>query len=67
MDLTVNGEPRAVRRGSTLHDLLHELRLDSRHVVVEHNREIVRDRAVLPRRTLAEGDVVELVQFVGGG
>jgi thiamine biosynthesis protein ThiS len=65
--LTVNGEPRAVRRGSTLDDLLRELRLDPRHVVVEHNSEIVRDRATLSLRSLDAGDVVELVQFVGGG
>jgi thiazole synthase len=67
VDLTVNGEPRAVRRGSTLDDLLRELQLDARHVVVEHNHAIVRDHAALGRRHLAEGDVVELVHFVGGG
>ncbi len=48
-------------------DLLRELRIDPRTVVVEHNREIVRDRAGLSLRSLEAGDVVEVVQFVGGG
>jgi thiamine biosynthesis protein ThiS len=65
--LTVNGEPHAVPGGSTVGDLLRDLQLDPRQVVVEHNREIVRDRAAVVARTLSAGDVLELVQFVGGG
>ena len=36
-------------------------------VVVEHNREIVRDRTRLDSMVLATGDSVEIVHFVGGG
>jgi thiamine biosynthesis protein ThiS len=46
--------------------LLHHLSLDPRTVVVELNRNIVR-RAQLEDTSLAEGDAVELVHFVGGG
>ncbi len=74
LSLTVNGEPRTVARGCTVADLLRELRLDPRQVVVEHNREIVRvrDRLAeldesLSRRVLSAGDIVEIVHFVGGG
>jgi thiamine-phosphate pyrophosphorylase len=64
--VVVNGEARRTDRGTTLAGLLAELRLDPRAVVVEHNRRIVR-RDALAGVTLAEGDQVELVHFVGGG
>ena len=64
--LTVNGEPRRVPAPATVADLLHGLGLDPRTVVVELNRNIVRRQHVADTR-LADGDVVELVHFVGGG
>jgi thiamine biosynthesis protein ThiS len=36
-------------------------------VVVEHNGEIVRDRAVFATRPVSSGDRIEIVHFVGGG
>jgi thiamine biosynthesis protein ThiS len=51
---------------ATLADLLQHLSLDPRAVVVEHNREIVR-RPALEETPLRDGDLVELVHFVGGG
>src|SRR5207244_12909774 len=66
VDVTVNGEPRAVARGATLLELLESLALDPRAVVVEHNRTIVR-RPRLAAITVAPGDAIELVHFVGGG
>ncbi|MDP3910448.1 MAG: sulfur carrier protein ThiS [Gemmatimonadales bacterium] len=70
IEVVVNGEPRAVRAGggggATLLALLRELDLDPRTVVVEHNRRIVR-RPALGEVTIAAGDAIELVHFVGGG
>jgi thiamine biosynthesis protein ThiS len=63
----VNGESRALLPGSTVGDLLRALSLDPRMVVVEHNREILRDRAALDRVPLTDGDRIEIVHFVGGG
>jgi thiamine biosynthesis protein ThiS len=63
----VNGEERTVAAGSTLGDLLRELAVSADAVVVEHNREIVRDRSRLDSMVLATGDSVEIVHFVGGG
>ena len=63
----VNGEERTVAAGSTLGDLLRELSVSADAVVVEHNREIVRDRSLLDSMVLATGDSVEIVHFVGGG
>jgi sulfur carrier protein len=64
--IIVNGETRRVPSPATLLDLLGHLGLDPRTVVVEHNREIVR-RPRLGEVSLAAGDAVELVHFVGGG
>lgn len=66
LQLTVNGDPRTVPGPATLTDLLSHLGLDPRMVVVELNREIVR-RQFLADRSLKDGDMVELVHFVGGG
>lgn len=63
----VNGEERTVAAGSTLGDLLRQLSVHANAVVVEHNREIVRDRSLLDSVVLATGDSVEIVHFVGGG
>ena len=66
LEILVNGEPRRVPGPATAADLLRHLGLDARTVVVELNRQIVR-RPRLGDTTLANGDAVELVHFVGGG
>jgi thiamine biosynthesis protein ThiS len=66
IDILVNGESRAVSQGASLLELLEELHLDPRSVVVEHNRNIVR-RPDLAGVQVVAGDAVELVHFVGGG
>jgi thiamine biosynthesis protein ThiS len=66
LSITVNGKTRRIPGPATLDDLLRELGLDARTVVVEHNRHIVR-RPRLGETALAAGDAVELVHFVGGG
>ena len=65
--LTVNGTPRELQRNSTVAGLLGTLRIDPRLVVIEHNRTILRDKASYDSLSLNEGDVVEIVHFVGGG
>ena len=66
MEVTVNGERRAVAAGSTVADLLANLNRHPRTVAVEHNG------AILPRQRYAEtaleaGDTLEIVHFVQGG
>lgn len=65
--LMVNGAPRELERNSTVAGLLGSLRIDPRLVVVEHNRTILRDRDTYASLGLSDGDVVEIVHFVGGG
>ena len=66
LEIMVNGEPQRVPGPATAADLLRQLGLDPRTVVVELNRKIVR-RPELNDTALADGDAVELVHFVGGG
>jgi len=63
--IQVNGESRAVS-AVTILALVEELGLDVRKVAVERNLEIV-PRSLHGATALAEGDRIELVQFVGGG
>ena len=65
MDIHVNGEPRSVADGSTLGDLIDDLRLTGR-IAVELNGEIV-PRSEYPARVLRDRDSVEVVRAIGGG
>jgi sulfur carrier protein len=63
--IQVNGETREVS-AATILALVEELGLDPRKVAVERNLAIV-PRSLHGETALAEGDRIELVQFVGGG
>jgi thiamine biosynthesis protein ThiS len=64
--VTVNGEEREVRRGLTVSSFLESLGLHPGLVVVERNQEIL-DRGRYAAVEIGDGDVLELVHFVGGG
>ncbi|GGY91039.1 thiamine biosynthesis protein ThiS [Novosphingobium colocasiae] len=64
--LTVNGESRRIAAGASIADLVVSLELDPKKVAVEHNGEIA-PRSTLAAVMLADGDVLEIVHFVGGG
>ena len=65
ISVTVNGEPRRTA-ARTLADLVRELELKPEKVAVERNGEIA-PRSTLHKSLLADGDVLEIVHFVGGG
>jgi sulfur carrier protein len=65
-EIVVNGAPRELTPGTTLEDLLRQLRLEPRWVVAELNGEpLGRDRYAAVR--LSAGDRIELVRPVAGG
>jgi sulfur carrier protein len=65
MQITINGEEREIAaRGVAA--LIAELGLDPRKVAVEKNLEIV-PRSLHAGTAIADGDRIEIVQFVGGG
>ena len=65
ISLTVNGEPRR-SAATTIASLVRELELDPAKVAVERNGTIV-PRSTLADVALTNGDVLEIVLFVGGG
>jgi thiamine biosynthesis protein ThiS len=66
LTITVNGEPFTVPGPLTITDLLVRLGIDARRVAVERNVVVVK-RDAYERTDIAEGDRVEIVNFVGGG
>lgn len=62
----MNGEPRDVADRVSLTGLLQVLGVANRRVAIELNRDIV-PREHYATTHLAPGDVVEVVQLVGGG
>ena len=64
--ISVNGESRETKAGTTVADLLGELGLHAGRVAVERNLEIL-PRPLWPATQVAAGDRYEIVQFIGGG
>src|SRR5690606_17207129 len=65
LNLVVNGEPRR-SSARTIAALVEEIGLKPEKVAVERNGTIV-PRSALGEAALADGDVLEVVHFVGGG
>lgn len=66
MEITFNGQTRVIPCSISIQELLDQLHLDCRQVVVEHNRSIVTHQR-LAETLLDHGDTLEVVHFVGGG
>lgn len=66
MRLLLNGEERDVSGVVTIADLVAALGLDARKVAVERNLEIA-PRSSYADTSLADGDRIEIVTFIGGG
>ena len=66
MEITLNGETRAVPETATVADLLQTLELAGRRVAVEINQDIL-PRGQYASRQLQPGDRVEIVHAIGGG
>lgn len=66
LNLTLNGDPRTITTGASVADLVRDIGLDPAKVAVERNLEIV-PRSTLANVMLADGDMLEIVHFVGGG
>ena len=66
MQVTINGENRDVKEGLTVLALLEDLELQPEAMVVQRNENVI-ERSDFATIQLDEGDVIELVRFVGGG
>lgn len=66
MKIQINGEDKHVNEGLDLAGLLEELQIRPGRVVVELNRQVLA-REAHGSTVIKEGDVLEIVHFVGGG
>jgi len=66
MVIIVNGKEMQAGEGLTVTGLFKELGLSDKRVAVELNRVILR-REEYDERVVLEGDIIEIISFVGGG
>ena len=66
MTITLNGDPFTLDDPLTITGLLAHLEIDPRTVAVERNFAVVK-RDDYATTAIAEGDQIEVVNFVGGG
>jgi thiamine biosynthesis protein ThiS len=64
--IQVNGENRQTVAGTSVSCLLAQLGLNSGRVAIEYNLQIL-PKTKWDETQIAEGDRLEIVQFVGGG
>ena len=64
--ITVNGEKRTLENPVTVTEYLKACNYVPVQVVVELNEEIIK-RETYDTKVLKDGDVVEILQFMGGG
>ena len=64
--ITVNGESRTLEKPGTVTEYLEACNYVPVQVVVELNEEIIK-RDTYDTTVLKDGDVVEILQFMGGG
>ena len=66
MKLTVNGSVKEIEKVANIEELVHSLVETDKGLIVELNEKIIkRDNWKL--QAVVEGDIVELIKFVGGG
>jgi thiazole synthase len=66
LNVTLNGEARALGAGLTIKTMLETLGLDPAKIAVERNLQIV-PRSTYDQVAVSEGDRFEIVHFIGGG
>ncbi|MGM0472235.1 MAG: sulfur carrier protein ThiS [Bacillota bacterium] len=66
MEITLNGEVEELQEEVNLEELLESKDLELDRLVIEYNQEIV-SREEWSKITVQDGDVLEVLRFVGGG
>ncbi|MDE0050108.1 MAG: sulfur carrier protein ThiS, partial [Rhodospirillales bacterium] len=66
MQVQINGELREFEEPQSVHSIVTGMGLDPRKIAVERNLEIV-PRSAYDRTSVAAGDRLEIVHFIGGG
>jgi len=66
IQITVNGRTENVDEGITLLGLLRHFGINPQSIAVEYNREVI-DRNEFESIVLNDGDILEIITFIGGG
>lgn len=67
MNLVINGEDHHdLPQRLTVQGLIKHLGLPEKKIAIERNREIV-SKSTFETTELSEGDVLEIIHFIGGG
>ncbi|MDQ6466357.1 sulfur carrier protein ThiS [Exiguobacterium acetylicum] len=66
MNITINGNDHTIEQIETIEDMLTQLGLGEKLVIVEQNRQII-DRGAYDQTVVRNNDIFEIVHFVGGG
>jgi sulfur carrier protein len=66
MNITLNGKSQTISDHTTVSELLSQNNIESTHVVVEINENII-PRPTYDSHQLQTGDRTEILYFVGGG
>ncbi len=66
MQITLNGEAYTLSGALSISNLLKELDLDIEKVAVERNTEVL-PHSLYDHTKLSEGDMLEIIHFIGGG
>jgi sulfur carrier protein len=66
MKLTVNGSIKEIDKIANVEELVHSLVETDKGLIFELNEKIIK-RDNWKQQAVVEGDIVELIKFVGGG
>ncbi|MBU1627485.1 sulfur carrier protein ThiS [bacterium] len=66
MEITVNGEKLSIETAITMSNLLDELNIKREALAVELNKNIL-PKSEYDTKIIIDGDMLEIIQFVGGG
>jgi thiamine biosynthesis protein ThiS len=66
INVTINGDTHSLDGALPLLDLLSKFDIEHDKVAIEHNLEIV-PKTTFGAVTVAHGDTLEIVHFIGGG
>lgn len=66
MQITLNGQTYILEERTSIASLMNDLQLDPRKIAIEHNLTII-PCSEYKDIYITEGDVLEVVQFIGGG
>lgn len=66
MQITLNGKIHILEKNTSIAALMSDLQLDPRKIAIEHNLTII-PCSEYNDIYITDGDVLEVVQFIGGG